>query len=283
MGKGSRARDAEQARERRQRIEAEEKKKKQQQNRVVYGALGALLLLIVIGVIIAVVVSNAGKPKEKTPETEEVTGQTDARNAPAMSEIDLSNVDDPSVFTVSEEPTDYVRLTVRYTAKDGVEKDGNIYIRLFPDVAPETVANFKTLVGQGFYNGLTFHRVYPGFMIQGGDPKGDGTGNSGTNIRGEFSANGFENNLSHVRGVLSMARGGDSMDSASCQFFIVHQDSAASSLDGRYAGFGYVVSGMDVVDAITGIELESKTGSIDRVATSPVHPVTIESAVFVTK
>lgn len=269
MGKGSR--DSEQARERRLRMEQEEKRKKQRQNRIVYGFLGGLVGLIVIGVVVALIVTNAGSKKKKG--SGEQTAEPDVRNAPAMDDIDLSDVDDPSVFTVSESATDYVRLTVSYTEEGGAQKQGDIYIRLFPDVAPGTVENFKTLVGKGFYNGTTFHRVYPGFMIQGGSGDADP-------IHGEFTSNGFENNLKHVRGVLSMARANDP-DSASSQFFIIHQ--TASHLDGSYASFGYVVSGMDVVDAITQIELQSAAGSIDSVATTPVYPVTIELAVFVTK
>ena len=113
--------------------------------------------------------------------------------------------------------------------------------------APITVANFLKLAGDGFYDGLTFHRIIDGFMIQGGDPLGNGTGGSDETIKGEFSKNGVENSLSHTRGAISMARA-QQMDSASSQFFIVHQDS--TYLDGQYACFGYVTDGMDVVDAI---------------------------------
>ena len=108
--------------------------------------------------------------------------------------------------------------------------------------------NFVNLVNDKFYDGLTFHRIIDGFMIQGGDPKGDGTGGSDKTIKGEFSVNGVENNISHLRGVISMARNGYSYDSASSQFFIVHKDS--DFLDRQYAAFGKVTSGMDVVDAI---------------------------------
>ena len=110
-----------------------------------------------------------------------------------------------------------------------------------------TVANFVKLANEGFYDGLTFHRIFSGFMIQGGDPNGNGTGGSDETIKGEFSANGVKNNISHVRGVISMARS-SSYNSASSQFFIVHEDS--TYLDGKYAAFGHVISGMEVVDAI---------------------------------
>lgn len=124
---------------------------------------------------------------------------------------------------------------------------GTVKIELDKEAAPITVENFEALVGKGFYDGLTFHRIIKGFMIQGGDPKGDGTGGCKPEITGEFSSNGWDNPISHERGVISMARTSDP-NSASCQFFIVHKDS--KFLDGDYAGFGHVVEGMDVVDAI---------------------------------
>ena len=129
-----------------------------------------------------------------------------------------------------------------------IENYGTITIALDGDAAPVTVANFVELAESGFYDGLTFHRIIDGFMMQGGDPEGDGTGGSEDTIVGEFSANGYENNLSHIRGAISMARSND-YDSASSQFFIVHEDNT-DSLDGLYACFGYVTEGMDVVDAI---------------------------------
>ena len=128
-----------------------------------------------------------------------------------------------------------------------MENGGKMVAELYPEVAPNTVNNFINLVQSGFYNGLTFHRIIAGFMMQGGDPNGNGTGGSENTIKGEFSANGVENPLSHIRGAISMARAQD-MDSASSQFFICHADS--TFLDGQYACFGYVTDGMDVVDAV---------------------------------
>ena len=124
---------------------------------------------------------------------------------------------------------------------------GTIVAELYPDKAPITVENFLSLVDSGFYNNLTFHRIISGFMIQGGDPLGNGTGGSSKNIKGEFAANGVKNDLAHDRGVLSMARSAHP-DSASSQFFIMHEK--APHLDGQYAAFGKVVSGIEVVDAI---------------------------------
>lgn len=267
MGKSGRRND-EQLREYRLRLAQEAKEKQKRQNRIVYGILGGFLGVILIAVAVTLIITQTGKKKEDAETNEQNTGT----NAPTMDQIDLSDVTDASVFTVSETETDYVRLSVSYTTAEGVAESGDIYIRLFPDVAPKTVENFKSLVASGFYNGKTFHRVYPNFMIQGG---GDGA----ASITGEFESNGFENNLKHLRGVLSMARTEDP-DSASSQFFIMHAD--ASHLDGDYAAFGYVVNGMDVVDAITEIELTGGN-AVDSIATSPVYPVTITSAVFVTK
>lgn len=134
-----------------------------------------------------------------------------------------------------------------------LENGKQIKLELYPEIAPETVANFEKLVNKGFYNGLTFHRVIYGFMIQGGCPHGNGTGNSGEHIRGEFAANGFNNDLKHTRGVISMARAADP-NSASCQFFIMHKD--APHLDGSYAAFGKVIEGMDAVDEIAETETD---------------------------
>ena len=128
-----------------------------------------------------------------------------------------------------------------------VQNYGTIKVELDGETAPITVENFLKLAGEGFYDGLTFHRIIDGFMIQGGDPNADGTGGSGETIQGEFSANGVENNIKHVRGVISMARS-EGMDSASSQFFIVQEDSP--HLDGQYAAFGHVTEGMEIVDEI---------------------------------
>ncbi|MBR7095134.1 MAG: peptidylprolyl isomerase [Clostridia bacterium] len=128
-----------------------------------------------------------------------------------------------------------------------MENGGIIRLELYPEVAPKTVANFLALVRRGFYDGLIFHRVIPGFMIQGGDPLGNGMGGADENIVGEFAANGYQNDLKHTRGVISMARAYNP-NSASSQFFIMHAD--APHLDGQYAAFGRVTEGMETVDEI---------------------------------
>ena len=153
-----------------------------------------------------------------------------------------------------------------------MENGDVIKAELYPEIAPNTVANFVSLVQKGFYDGLIFHRVIPGFMIQGGDPQGTGMGGPGYSIKGEFARNGFrQNNLRHSRGVLSMAR---SMmpNSAGSQFFIMHAD--APHLDGDYAAFGKVTSGMDVVDAIA----NTPTGFQDRpVSEQRIKKATVET------
>lgn len=169
-----------------------------------------------------------------------------------------------SDFEETDKTTEYVRITVK--------DHGDIVLRLRADIAPKTVKNFQELVADGLYNGLTFHRVIPGFMIQGGDPKGNGTGGT-TPITGEMTNNGFVNDLSHVRGVLSMARRGGDYDSGSCQFFICNADS--TYLDKEYATFGYVVAGMDTVDSISAVT----TNSSDKPATD----VVMEKVCFVKK
>ncbi len=139
------------------------------------------------------------------------------------------------------------KLLVQIEMEDG----GKIDLELYPDVAPITVENFKSLVEKGFYDGLIFHRVIPGFMIQGGCPDGTGMGGPGYQIKGEFAQNGVENNLKHERGVISMARAMHP-DSAGSQFFIMHAD--APHLDGAYAAFGRVVSGIEEVDKIASVD-----------------------------
>lgn len=147
-----------------------------------------------------------------------------------------------------------------------VKDFGTIKAELYPNIAPNTVNNFISLANNGFYNNLTFHRIIKGFMIQGGDPKGDGTGGPGYSIKGEFKNNGVNNPLKHTKGVLSMARS-NKPDSAGSQFFIV--SGKADHLDGDYAAFGKVISGLDVVEKIESV----KTGKNDK----PETPVVIES------
>ena len=172
-------------------------------------------------------------------------------------------------YIESKEPTNYVKIDV--------DNYGIIIAELYPEVAPITVTNFQKLVSEKFYDGLIFHRVIEDFMIQTGDPKGNGTGGSKETIKGEFAINDVINDISHVRGTLSMARRGstpeteETMNSASSQFFIVHQDS--TYLDGNYAGFGMVIHGMDVVDIVAKVSTDSND--------KPVVEQDLNSIVFV--
>jgi len=188
------------------------------------------LLLIILGISLLAACNN-----EQVEESTEPQEQTDT--------------EEPTTFEGENEEAPIVTMEM--------ENDQKVIIELYPQVAPNTVDNFISLVQDGFYDGLIFHRVIPGFMIQGGDPEGTGSGGPGYSIKGEFESNDFSNELEHNRGVLSMARS-QSPDSAGSQFFIIHEDSP--HLDGDYAGFGQVIEGMDVIDDIA----EVPTNNQDR-------------------
>ncbi len=167
-------------------------------------------------------------------------------------------------------------LKGKYNAVIEIEEYGTIKLELDADAAPITVTNFVRLVKEGFYDGLTFHRIKEGFMMQGGDPKGNGTGGSGTNIKGEFAANGITNKISHKRGVISMARS-TPYDSASSQFFIMHQDNAG--LDGQYAAFGHVTEGIEVVDKIcAAVPVEDDNGTVLAQNQPVIKKITVSKA-----
>lgn len=170
----------------------------------------------------------------------EAPEETAGEDGEILGEEDNSGTDTTVLDTDTE-------LSGKHHAEIVIKDYGQIDVELDADAAPLTVTNFVKLVQEGFYDGLTFHRIMDGFMMQGGDPLGNGTGGSEETVKGEFSENGVKNDLSHTRGAISMARS-SAMDSASSQFFIVQSDS--TSLDGKYAAFGYVTEGMDIVDKI---------------------------------
>lgn len=171
-------------------------------------------------------------------------------------------------YEETDEVTSYVKIV---TGKDEV-----ILLELYPEVAPLTVQNFQKLVQEKFYDGLTFHRVIEGFMIQTGDPLGNGTGGSNTTIKGEFSKNGVQNDLKHEKGVVSMARSAD-MDSASSQFFICSDtNESVSSLDGNYAAFGKTIAGLDVVERISKVQTDSNDKPLKTEKMKSVRFVKIE-------
>ncbi|MBR2308915.1 MAG: peptidylprolyl isomerase [Oscillospiraceae bacterium] len=172
---------------------------------------------------------------------------------------------------IASQPKDYI-------AKIEIENYGTITLELDGSAAPITVENFVKLAKDGFYDGLTFHRIIDGFMMQGGCPKGDGTGDAGQDIKGEFSANGWDNPIKHERGTISMARANDP-NSASCQFFIVHETSAnnTASLDGKYAAFGRVTSGMEIVDKIcSDAKPTDNNGSIAKADQPVIKTITVQ-------
>ena len=205
--------------------------------------IGGIAVAVIAVAIILICYLESDKDTVKTT-------NTSATAAPGSNGVFSTTLPEDAVFNGIHAPGsyDYATISGKYNAFIEVENYGTIALELDADAAPITVANFLNLAESGFYNGLTFHRIMEGFMMQGGDPEGTGMGGSDIEIKGEFSANGVGNNLSHTRGAISMARNGYSMDSASSQFFIVHEDS--TFLDSQYACFGYVTEGMDVVDAI---------------------------------
>ena len=238
-------------------------------------AVAVILLAVILAIVLGGTDATVGGGKDTTAGTTQTT--TPSTSAPSTSTVDMSavkaEIDSMEVadFTETTQTSEYVKVTIKHY--------GDVVIRLRSDIAPITVANFQKLVGEGFYNGLTFHRIMQGFMIQGGDPKGDGTGGSGTTIKGEFKINGIQNDLSHVAGVISMARKSMPYDSATSQFFICNAD-ASASLDGKYAGFGYVVAGLDVVLTVSEVEVKASASGENSV---PVEPVVIEKICFVKK
>jgi peptidyl-prolyl cis-trans isomerase B (cyclophilin B) len=171
-------------------------------------------------------------------------------------------------FKVTDKETDRVKIEM---------EDGSIMLVVLSNKdTPITIKNFKKLVSQGFYDGIIFHRVIKDFMIQGGDPTGTGYEGSDEKIKGEFNSNGVKKSLSHTRGVISMARGGNDMNSASSQFFIVHKDS--TYLDGDYASFGKVFAGLDVVDKIAGVDTDSNDKPLKNQTIKTIKFITIEKA-----
>lgn len=200
--------------------------------------------------------------KTDTMDTTETTEETSAADETSDGSADTADTSEDGEL-----------LTGLHHVTIDVQDYGTISLELDADTAPISVTNFINLANEGFYDGLTFHRIISGFMIQGGDPNGNGTGGSEKTIKGEFSANGVENDISHVRGVISMARANDP-DSGSSQFFIVHEDS--TSLDGQYAAFGHVTEGMDVVDAICeAVPVQDKNGTVAAADQPVITAVTV--------
>ena len=200
--------------------------------------------------------------KTDTTDTTETTEATSAADETSDGAADTADTSEDGEL-----------LTGLHHVTIDVQDYGTISLELDADTAPISVTNFINLALEGYYDSLLFHRVINGFMIQGGDPNGNGTGGSEKTIKGEFSANGVENDISHVRGVISMARANDP-DSGSSQFFIVHEDS--TFLDGQYAAFGHVTDGMDVVDAICeAVPVQDNNGTVAAADQPVITAVTV--------
>lgn len=231
-----------------------------------------IVMLVAIG-IYAVINSNFQSKKQSKENSTNIEGTTNTENSTKENNTENKdeNIQNNQISNESEENNMY--STGKHHAEIVVKNYGTIALELDADVAPITVENFANLVNEGFYNGLTFHRIISGFMIQGGDPLGNGTGGSSKTIKGEFASNGVKNSISHVRGTISMAR--SSMpNSASSQFFIVHQDS--TFLDGQYAAFGTVTSGMEVVDKICAdTAVEDDNGTVAKNNQPVIEKITI--------
>lgn len=234
------------------------------------------VLCVLLSCLLAAALTACGGAGGDGQTTEIITFDAYATDKPTpnadmnaiRAEIDSMRVDE---FSETLRKTQYVKISV---------KDyGDVILRLRPDIAPETVENFSALVAEGFYDGLTVHRVVKGFVIQSGDPKGDGSGGSEKTVVGEFSANGIRNDLSHITGVISMARRGDGYNTATSQFMICNSDTAAESLDTLSAAFGYVVAGMEVILTVSEVEVTLGSGEVSR----PVEPIVIEKICFVYK
>ena len=204
---------------------------------------------------------------------EKTYGTSSSDPAPGSNtEQDGQTEEEGSSTTTQSEGSDVDSIQATITMEDG----GVIVMELYPNIAPQSVRNFVSLARQGFYDGLKFHRIIKGFMIQGGDPKGSGSGGPGYSIFGEFEQNGWENNLKHKRGVVSMARS-TPFNSAGSQFFIMHKDNAG--LDGAYAAFGKVTSGMDVVDRLAETPVIDNNGTVEDKNKPVIKSITIDSDV----
>lgn len=212
-----------------------------------YIIIGIIVALVIVAIVCFAIYNNRIKDNTNTVEPTSQEENNTEQNIVNNEENEESEVND-----MYSSGTHHAQIVV---------KDyGTISLELYADIAPITVSNFAKLVNKGFYDGLTFHRIIEGFMIQGGDPLGNGTGGSDENIKGEFAMNGVQNSISHVRGTISMARA-TSYNSASSQFFIMQEDTP--SLDGQYAAFGKVTDGIEIVDKICkDTQVEDSNGTV---------------------
>ncbi len=229
--------------------------------------------LLVIAALVAVIIFQNSEREEDSDDKE--VSKNDIVSTVEISTITTIPFDEDALIDIEDKKDNEINNNhsfVKFTMENGE----SFVVELYPEYAPETVENFLNLVNSGFYNGLTFHRVIEGFMAQGGDPRGDGTGGSDKEIYGEFAENGFtQNTLSHERGVISMARS-NNPNSASSQFFICYNGENKVYLDGYYAAFGKVIEGMDVVDSF--LNVERLYAASDDAFSRPAEPIVIKSA-----
>jgi len=239
--------------------------------RMIHLSIGKLLSLMLCGLLCFTLFAGCGgEGAVVTPGTAGTTSGG-AGDTPATEGTAPEGETEPSADTtqaLEEKDVDNIQATI--TMEDG----GTIVLELYPDIAPQSVQNFVSLARQGYYDGLKFHRIIKGFMIQGGCPDGNGTGGPGYSIFGEFDQNGWKNDLKHKRGVVSMARSG-LPNSAGSQFFIVHKD--ANFLDGAYAAFGKVLSGMDIVDQLADTPAIDDNGTVLKEDMPVIKSITIDS------
>lgn len=225
----------------------------------------ALALAMVTGVCMFTACGQSDDKDDSAEKTTDVTVELTEAETTTAPEAETEKPDANAEHTK-------VKFDITIAGSDA----GSFTMELYPEHAPITVANFIGLVEKGFYNGLTFHRIAEGyygpFVAQGGDPKGNGTGGA-TPIKGEFAVNGVNNTLSHTRGVVSMARRGDSYDSGSCQFFICYNGNYTSALDGQYAAFGKVIEGMEVVDSFLDVERDYNDRPVDDIVIKAAYIV----------
>lgn len=227
------------------RVKIDEEALKKEEWNTLWLTLGIIAGIIILIVVLTLIISNSPKEEASVNSSPESSAQSSVQSS------EESSVQSSEESTELKKASDYetsLDLAKMYYADIDIQDYGKITVELDPKTAPRTVENFVSLAESGFYDGLTFHRIMKDFMMQGGDPEGTGNGGSSSTIIGEFTNNGYENSISHTRGTISMARNTISMDSASSQFFIVHQDS--TFLDGSYAAFGHVTEGMEIVDKI---------------------------------
>lgn len=245
-----------------------QKKRKKKQ----FWIAAAACVCVIIFCVVAAGLASGG---EKAPGVGETASETEGLNTESSSEEGSESTESSTETAASSETAGELSIEATHYADIAIEGYGTITVALDGNTAPETVENFVSLAESGFYDGLTFHRIIDGFMMQGGDPNGDGTGGAENTITGEFSDNGIENDLSHTRGAIAMARSSD-YDSASSQFYIVQED--CTSLDGQYAVFGYVTEGMDIVD-----EICSSAEPTDDNGTIPANEQPVIISITVTK